>query len=116
MNINPQNIAIGLLQLDGLITNIESNSSIHVQLSELKMLRALLGGQFDAPTKQTDSGVPAAQPALRAVAMRLFPTMQSLQSVVDLAMSQLPITTPNQINGLLMCYHNTLLDQVASCR
>lgn len=56
------------------------------------------------------------QPALRAVPMSLFPTMESLQSVVDLAISQLPITTSNQVINLLAIYHNTLLDQVASCK
>lgn len=41
--------------------------------------------------------------------MGLFPTMESLQSVVDLAYSQMPITNSNQMLGLLMTYHNTLL-------
>jgi hypothetical protein len=116
MNIKPENVAIALIQLDGLIAGVESNSSIPVQLSELKMLRALLGGKYDAPTGYTGSGVPAVQPALRAVSMGLFPTMGSLQQVVDLAYSQLPIQSPNAINALLMTYHNTLLDQVASCK
>lgn len=41
--------------------------------------------------------------------MGLFPTMDSLESVYDLAMSQLPVMTPNQMVSLLGTYHNTLL-------
>lgn len=48
-------------------------------------------------------------PPVRAVPMSLFPTMGSLQQVVDLANSQLPVTTPNAMLGLLMTYHNTLI-------
>ena len=47
--------------------------------------------------------------ALRAVPQGLFPTMETLQSVVDLARTQLPITNANQLHSLLMTYHNTLL-------
>jgi hypothetical protein len=55
------------------------------------------------PANQTE------QPALRAVRQGLFPTMESLQSVVELGHSQLPITNANQLTALLMTYHNTLL-------
>lgn len=41
--------------------------------------------------------------------MGLFPTMGSLQEVVDLADSKLPITSRNEVISLLMTYHNTLL-------
>ena len=50
-----------------------------------------------------------AQPPLRAVHIGLFPTMGSLQDVVDLADSKLPITSRNEVISLLMTYHNTLL-------
>jgi hypothetical protein len=53
------------------------------------------------------------QPPLRAVPMNLFPVMGSLQEVMDLAESQLPITNKNQLVALLGCYHNTLLAEVA---
>lgn len=49
------------------------------------------------------------KPALRAVPMGLFPTAGSLQEVVDLAESKLPITTQNDMFCVLMTYHNTLL-------
>lgn len=39
----------------------------------------------------------------------LFPTMDTLESVVELGMSQLPITTPNALMSILNTYHNTLL-------
>lgn len=41
--------------------------------------------------------------------MGLFPTAESLQDVVDLGRSKLPITTENDLISLLMTYHNTLL-------
>ena len=50
-----------------------------------------------------------AQPPLRAVPMVLFPTMGSLQEVVDYADSKLPVISTNEICSLLMTYHNTLL-------
>lgn len=49
------------------------------------------------------------QPQLRAVPMTLFPVSGSLQEVVDLAESKLPITDKNEMFSLLMTYHNTLL-------
>lgn len=54
----------------------------------------------------------AVQPPLRAVHMGLFPTMGSLQDVLDLADSKLPITTRNELLSLLFVYHNTLLSVV----
>ena len=41
--------------------------------------------------------------------MGLFPTLGSLQEVVDLAEANLPIVHKNAINALLCTYHNTLL-------
>lgn len=52
-------------------------------------------------------------PPLRAVPMALFPTLGSLQEVVDFADSKLPITDRNDMFSLLMTYHNTLLKQLA---
>ena len=52
------------------------------------------------------------QPPLRAVPMKLFPTMGSLQEVVDYADSKLPIINKNDLCSLLMTYHNTLLSQI----
>lgn len=48
-------------------------------------------------------------PALRPVHLGLFPTLDTLESVVDLGISQLPITSANQLVTVLMTYHNTLL-------
>lgn len=47
--------------------------------------------------------------ALRAAPVGLFPTMDSLESVLDLGISQLPITNPNELVCLLMTFQNTLL-------
>lgn len=52
------------------------------------------------------------QPPLRAVHMALFPTLGSLQEVVDFSESKLPITDKNELLSLLMTYHNTLLKEV----
>jgi hypothetical protein len=49
------------------------------------------------------------QPPILAVPMALFPTLGSLQEVVDLANSMLPITSKNDMFSLLMTYHNTML-------
>ena len=51
--------------------------------------------------------------ALRAVPMSLFPTMGSLQEVVELAESKMPITSRNELISLLMIYHNTMLAQLS---
>ena len=55
------------------------------------------------------------QPQLRAAPMGLFPTMGSLQEVIDFADSKLPIMDKNDLFSLLMTYHNTLL-KVSSCK
>lgn len=57
------------------------------------------------PKKETSD----LHPALRPVHLGLFPTMDSLESVVDMGLAQLPINTPNQLVGILMAYHNTML-------
>lgn len=44
--------------------------------------------------------------------MALFPTMGSLQEVIDFADSKLPITNKNELSSLLFVYHNTLLKVV----
>lgn len=49
------------------------------------------------------------EPPIRAVPMSLFPTMDSLQDVVDLAESKVPVSTKNEIRSLLFTYHNSLL-------
>lgn len=50
---------------------------------------------------------------LEAKYMALFPTLDSLQAVVDLAVSQLPLNNKNNAISVLMVYHNTLLAQLA---
>jgi len=41
--------------------------------------------------------------------LTLFPTMGSVQDVIDYAESKLPINTKNDVVTLLGTYHNTLL-------
>jgi len=55
---------------------------------------------------------PKQAPALRAVPMNLFPTLGSLQEVVDLAESKLPISDKNEMFSLLMTFQNTLLNEL----
>ena len=52
------------------------------------------------------------QPPLRAVPMSLFPTLGSLQEVVQLAESKIPVTNKNDMFSLLMTYQNTLLKEL----
>jgi hypothetical protein len=56
------------------------------------------------------------QTPVRALAMPVFPTLESLQDVIDLAESKLPITTKNELKALLFTYHNSLLRQVELTR
>jgi hypothetical protein len=46
---------------------------------------------------------------LKPVPMTLFPTMDSLGEVIDLAMSKQLTYNKNELLSLLMTYHNTLL-------
>jgi len=49
---------------------------------------------------------------LRPVPLPVFPTLNSLQEVLDLAQSRLPIDSRNEVTTLLLTYHNTLLRQL----
>lgn len=42
----------------------------------------------------------------------LYPTLGSLQEVIDLADSRISIENKNVVLGLLLTYHNTLLNQI----
>jgi hypothetical protein len=44
-----------------------------------------------------------------AAPMPLYPTLDSLQDVVTLADSKLPISNKNDLFSILFTYHNTLL-------
>ena len=44
--------------------------------------------------------------------MSLYPTMESLQEVVELAESKMPITSRNELFSLLMTFQNTLLKEI----
>lgn len=113
---NPYNIA--MLYLDGLIAGVEANSEILVHLSELQLLKQLLQASTNKAYKHTQAKgthivkKSELQPSLRAVVSPLFPTMDSPQSVMDMAVSQLPITTPNVITNILMTFQNTLLQDI----
>lgn len=50
------------------------------------------------------------QPVLRPVVQSLYPTMGTLQEVMEFAESKLPIISKNELTTLLMTYHNTLLN------
>ena len=43
------------------------------------------------------------------VPMGIFPTMDSLQDVVEYAQTKVPVESKNEMTGILMTYHNTLL-------
>lgn len=51
--------------------------------------------------------------ALRAESMSVFPTHSSVQDVIALAESKLPITSKNEMYSLLMTFQNTLLKEVS---
>ena len=47
---------------------------------------------------------------LRAEIMSLYPTMNSIQEVIDMAESKLPINNKNELFAILMIFQNTLLN------
>jgi hypothetical protein len=49
---------------------------------------------------------------LKPVPMSLYPTMNSLQEVVNLATSRIPVVHQNEMISILMVYQNTLLKQL----
>lgn len=53
-------------------------------------------------------------PVTKPVPLTLFPTLDSVQDVLDLAESKLPISSKNEMVTLLGTYHNTLLHQLSS--
>jgi hypothetical protein len=59
--------------------------------------------------KPTNELTAQPQPSLRAVPMTVFPTLGTLNEVVELGESKLPISDKNELFSLLMTYHNTLL-------
>lgn len=52
------------------------------------------------------------QPYIRVVEMSLFPTLNSIQEVIELAESKLPVTSKNEMYSLLMTFQNTLLKNI----
>lgn len=44
--------------------------------------------------------------------MTLFPAMDSLDEAVNFAYSKIPVVSQNEMLGLLVVYHNTLLKQL----
>lgn len=49
------------------------------------------------------------QQHMKPVPMPVFPTLGSIQEVMELAESRLPITNKNDLQALLATHHNTLL-------
>lgn len=56
------------------------------------------------------------QPPLRAVGCMavnpVFPTLNNIDEVIELAKSKVPINEQNAVVSLLMTYHNTLITQL----
>lgn len=75
----------------------------HLPRPTRKQNQAPLQGLFYCPMNKTTLAIP---PAPKPV----FPTMGSLQEVIDLAESRLPITNKNDLTAILATYHNTLLN------
>lgn len=54
------------------------------------------------------------KPGLKPEPMGIFPTMDNLQDVVDYAQTKVPVESKNEITGILMTYHNTLLKVITN--
>lgn len=108
------NLGMCLVMLDGLILGIEAQSEIQVQLSELKTLALLIQREVNSKHNPCAELVIKAHlpQQLTTQPMPLYPTMDSLNSVLDLAYSQLPEVHPNKLASLMVTYHNTLLAQL----
>lgn len=52
------------------------------------------------------------QPPIRAVPMGLFPTLNNLNEVLEIAQASVPISDRNELYALFMAYHNTLLEEI----
>lgn len=59
------------------------------------------------------SNQPATLRVVQPVGLSIYPTLDSLQQVYDLADSSLPILTKNSLRALLGVFHNTLLKQLS---
>jgi hypothetical protein len=64
------------------------------------------------PNQSTKTPDTKAEPNIKPVPMPVYPTMESLGSVIDLAYSQLPDVPQNKVMALFMTYHNTLLKKL----
>lgn len=101
-----------LKQIDCMIAGLMADRVQQVLIGELKVLRAAVNKEL-LHSKLDIMNVPKnTEPTLRAVPMSLFPVADSLQSVVDLGNSMLPIEDKNVVLNLLMTYHNTLLQEL----
>jgi len=50
---------------------------------------------------------------IKPVPLSLYPTMNSLDEVMDMAQAKVPQMARNEIVSLLLTYHNTLLQEIA---
>lgn len=99
-----------LIMIEQLIKGLKADRVQQVLLSELVTLKKQLAHELNEIT--LDKCSINNKPSLRAVRMSLFPVADSLQSVVDLTNSHLPIIDKNVVLNLLMTYHNTLLKEL----
>lgn len=108
------NTPVGLVLtiLGGLIAGIEMNSSIPPQLSELRTMHQLLTADYMSRNKEAWQPINNTPRKIEPRRMGIYPTLESLQSVVDLARGQLPSVPLNTIMSLFMTYHNTLLSEL----
>lgn len=57
---------------------------------------------------------PQYQPTIRATKLKTYPTMESLDAVVNYCKAELSQQDSQRMIGLLFIYHNTLLNQLES--
>lgn len=106
-------IGFCLVMFSGLIAGLEKGI-IPVHPPELKTIQLLLAREYNAQVQregEVAKGMQYHPPVspIKLEQMPLFPSMDSLQAVVDRAYGQLPDASQNVMFGLLMVYHNTLL-------
>lgn len=52
------------------------------------------------------------KPPFQPAFMNLYPAMNSVEEVIALALSKIPVTHQNEMVSILMTYHNTLMKEI----
>jgi hypothetical protein len=111
MPIEYNKVDSAILTLQTMITH---SNIVPVSTNELELIVKLLKQhkQEECNPNIVEQSIPDVPSPIRAIPMNLFPTMESMDSVIALGISQLPVMTPNSLKSIIYTYHNTLLSKI----